>query len=362
MTVDTATIERAPAQFDTQQQTLARWRGFEATTFLYPSGVAGLRLRNAVGHMDLLPFHGQQIWDAHFHGRQLTMRSMFDAPVATRDYLGNYGGFFLHCGATAMGNPGPDDTHPLHGELPNSPYDRAALILGSDEHGAFMGLEGSYRHTIAFSANYTMTPHLRLHEDSGRIELNVTIRNLKRSPMELMYLAHINFRPADGARLVDTIRNDDISLRTTLPSVFAPNPAHAALIEELSDDIDAHRHVQPGRAIDPELVMGISAQADSNGWAHAMQVHPDGHADLVSHRPGELPLGVRWMTRTADQDALGLVLPATAGADGYAAEKAKGNVVEVPAGEAFVCHLRFGALRPDEAETLKRSIDGMTAR
>ena len=28
----------------------------------------------------------------------------------TQDYLATYGAFFIHCGATAMGNPGPHDT------------------------------------------------------------------------------------------------------------------------------------------------------------------------------------------------------------------------------------------------------------
>ena len=58
-------------------------------------------------------------------GRQLTMRSMFDQPQATRNYLETYGGFLIHCGFTAMGVPTKEDSHPLHGELPNAPYRQA---------------------------------------------------------------------------------------------------------------------------------------------------------------------------------------------------------------------------------------------
>lgn len=356
---DTAVLELSPATFSDRETEIARWRGFSATAFRYPGGVAGLRIGNAVGHVDLLPFQGQQIWDAHFHGRRLTMRSMFDAPVATRDYLGNYGGFFLHCGATAMGNPGPDDDHPLHGELPNAPYRRAVLILGTDEAGAFFGLEGTYRHTVAFSSNYEMRPRLVLRERSGCIEADVTIRNLKRTDMAPMYLAHINFLPVDGARIVDAIPDTpaDIRLRTSLPSVFRPSAAHAALIAELEADIGAHRTLQPSRAIDPELVMALDCRGDKRGWSHALQVHPDGATDVVSHRTDQLPRAVRWLTRTADQDALGLVLPATAEADGYTAERAKGNVVAIGPGQAFTCAMRFGALDPDEAEDLQRTIE-----
>ena len=61
------------------------------------------------------------------------MRSIFEHPVDTQDFLHTYGGFFLHCGATAMGDPGPEDRHPVHGELPNAHYQRAQLLVGRDE-------------------------------------------------------------------------------------------------------------------------------------------------------------------------------------------------------------------------------------
>ena len=70
----------------------------------------------------------------------------------------------------------------------------------------------------------------------------------------------------------------------------------------------------------------IDYLADDEGWAHSMQVHPDGSADFIRHRPEQLDKGVRWIYRSPDQDALGIILPATAEPEGYTAEKAKGNV------------------------------------
>jgi Domain of unknown function (DUF4432) len=183
---DIARIDIVPDQFIVAERVLARWAGLTASTFRYRSGVAALRIENAVGHIILLPFQGQQIWDAVFHGRRLTMGSMFEEPVETDDYLSNYGGFFLHCGATAMGNPGLDDRHPLHGELPNARYRRAELLIGSDEDGPFVGLGGTYRHTVAFTHNYEARPTVRLHAKSGRIAMELGIRNMKRTPMDLM--------------------------------------------------------------------------------------------------------------------------------------------------------------------------------
>ena len=245
---DVAVIDLTPEQFVAAERVLVRWAGLTASTFRYRSGVAALRVANAVGHIILLPFQGQQIWDAVFHGRRLTMGSMFEEPVETDDYLANYGAFLLHCGATAMGNPGPDDRHPLHGELPNARYQRAELLIGSDGDGRFMGLGGSYRHIVAFSHNYEARPTVRLHPKSGRIAMEFSIRNLKRTPMDLMYLAHINFRPVDGATIVDTVPDDPahIRLRTELPQFFAPSEQHSRLIATLSADIAKHRLIEFG--------------------------------------------------------------------------------------------------------------------
>ena len=54
--------------FSETERTLAEYEGMTASTFLYSSGVHGLRLSNQVGEITLLPFQGQQIWHAEFHG------------------------------------------------------------------------------------------------------------------------------------------------------------------------------------------------------------------------------------------------------------------------------------------------------
>ncbi|MER8574741.1 DUF4432 family protein [Mesorhizobium sp. M1338] len=344
-------VDLAPELFSQSETIVARYRGLLATAFRYRSGVAGLRISNAVGEIVMLPFQGQQIWDATFLNRSLTMRSMFDEPVATRDYLSNYGAFFIHCGATAMGNPGPDDRHPLHGDLPNAPYGHAQLIAGSNAEGPFMALTGHCRQTVAFSHDYLMKPTVRLQRDGTGVAVDIAIENLKRSPMELMYLSHINFRPADGGRLIDTVADDhaDIVVRQVLPPFFTPSESYLAYRDAVVADPSRHRILTKGEPIDPELVLTMKAKADAEGWAHALQVHPDRTADFVSFRPDELNYAVRWITRGSDQDALGLVLPATAEPDGYLAAKERGRLVCVAPGEIFRCALRFGAMNAEEA-------------
>lgn len=356
---ESVVITLHPQHFTEAPARLASHAGMTATCRRYGSGVAGLTLANEDGHIDLLPFQGQQIWDAMFFGRRLTMGSMFDEPIITQDYLSNYGAFFIHCGVTAMGNPGPGDTHPLHGELPNALYQEARLLIGTDEDGPYMALAGAYHHRVAFTHHYVAEPVITLRARGGRIHAELTVRNLKQAPMDLMYLAHVNFRPIDRARLIDTVPDDPahMRVRATLPQGYVPSESHKQLLAEMLADPCKHRDIVPGRAIDPELVLSLDCRTDAAGLAHSMQLLPDGTADFVSHRPGELNHGIRWLSRGGDQDALGFMLPATADPNGYTAEKAKGHVRVLPPKGEFHCTLDFGALTKPEADDFRRRIE-----
>ncbi len=345
-------------EFTRAETLLAQHGALKIFIYRYASGVAALRISNTVGEIIMLPFHGQQIWDAKFYGRRLTMRSMFDEPVNSGDYLSNYGGFLLHCGVTAMGNPGPGDTHPLHGELPNAIYQYAELTFGEDESGAYVEVSGSYRHTVAFTHNYVAEPRIRMNENNGRIAMHLEVKNLKATPMDVMYLAHVNFKPVDGAKLSDTASDDpsNVNVRDKFPAFFKTTPQYLAFIKSLQKNPKLHREMTKGKSFDPELVMGLTFKSDKQGWAHSMQALPDGTADFISHKPIELPRGVRWITRTPNQDAIGIYLPATAEADGYTAEKAKGNVLSIEAGQSFKCSLEFGALDAKDTATMKNMV------
>jgi hypothetical protein len=286
------------------------------------------------------------------------MRSMFPEPRATRNYLETYGGFLLHCGATAMGVPTKDDAHPLHGELPNAPYGKAWLALGGEEGAEWIELRGEHDHAMAFGAHYVARPRVRLAARSTRFPIAIEIENLKRSPMDLMYMAHINFRPVDGGRLVYTARRDPrhVRVRTAIPSHIRPPEGYAGFLDELKAHPEKHEMLAPGLPFDPEVVFYIDYLADGDGWAHSLQVHPDGSADWLRHRPDQLDKGVRWICRTPDQDALGLCLPATAEPEGYKAEKAKGNVRTLAAGAKVVFEMEAGYLPPAEAREMEARI------
>ncbi len=354
----TTIIHLTPELFARQEHLLVEHGSLSATAFRFESGVNAVRLRSDTGELVMLPFQGQQIWSAVVAGRNLTMKSMFDQPRPTRQYLETYGGFLLHCGVTAMGVPGEKDTHPLHGELPNAPYQKAHVVLGEDAGGRYIGLGGEYQHTVAFSTNYVARPLVKLYADRPRFTMGLQVTNLKRTPMEYMYLAHVNFRPVDHGRLVYSAHAtpEHVRVRRSIPSHVRPGPGYVEFLQELAECPEKHHILAPELAFDPEVVFIIDYLADADGWAHSMQIHPDGSADYLRHRPSELDKGVRWICRTPDQDALGLVLPATAEPEGYMAEKAKGNIRTLAPGESFRCEMEAGVLSPQEASAMAAHI------
>jgi hypothetical protein len=352
-------VDLSAVQFGERERVLLRYGPLSASAFRYESGVAAVRLGNERGEAVLLPFQGQQVWSARFYGRELGMRSMFAEPRPTREYLENYGGLLLHCGLTAMGVPGPEDRHPLHGELPNAPFQRAWLFAGSDGRGQYLGLGGEYEHIVAFSHHYVARPLVRLRAGAALLEVEFAARNLKRTQMEYMYLAHINLRPVDNGRLLYSApcAPGRVRVRRSIPAHVRVRAGYREFLEELERQPERHNVLLPELPFDPEVVLYLDYLADEEGWAHSLQVHPDGSADYVAHRPAQLPKGIRWICRTPDQDALGLVLPATAEPEGYTAESAKGNVRVLPPGGEFRCQYTFGVLSAEEASEVGRRIE-----
>jgi hypothetical protein len=347
-----------PEYFGGKERAFIERGELSASLFRYDSGVEAVRIRNSRGQIVVLPFHGQQIWDARFDERVLTMRSMFPEPRATRDYLGNYGAFLLHCGATAMGNPSREDTHPLHGELPNAPYGEAWAAAGTDGKGPYLAVGGEYRHTVAFACDYTARPLVTLRGGETVVSIEMEIRNRKKSPMELMYLAHVNFRPLDGGRLVTPApaTPEAMRVRKVIPVNFTPPPGYREFLKELAADPARHLRLEPGMAFNPEVVFFLSCLPDEDGWVRSLMVHPDGYASYIGYATATLDHAIRWISRTPDQDCFGLLLPATAEPDGYLAEKAKGNVKVLAPGQSVRFGLEAGLLTPEQASAMEERI------
>ena len=355
------TIQLQESFFTEKEKIFVEHGSLSASLFKYDTGVCGLRLKNSRGELSMLPFQGQQIWRCEFEGRDLTMKSMFPQPIPTKEYLGTYGAFFVHCGVLAMGVPSKDDSHPLHGDIPNARYQKVHIQLGSDGRGAFIGLGGRLEYTVAFNHHYMFEPLVKLYADSTVVPISGKLTNLKKTEMEYMYMGHVNFCPVDNGRIVYTApctpegTRVSINVPAHIKSSY-PIEDFKAFLYALKEDPRKHTVLSSDLILDPEVIFFIDYQADEDGFAHSMQVHPDGYAHYLKHRLAELPKGVRWMCRTPDQEALGLYLPATAEHQGYLAEKEKGNVKILPSGGSVEFQIEAGLLDPDKAKAMEEKI------
>ena len=344
--------------FSEKEKVLFESEAFSVSVFRYPTGIEAVTMKNEKGYVTLLPFMGQMIWDMEFLGHNLVMKSIYDMPrICHETYEETYGCFLMHCGLTAMGNPTAEDTHLPHGELPVAGYQEAYLLCGEDEKGKYIALGGVYTHKRPFALYYTFSPECRLYEGASVIEMTTRITNHKDLPLEYFYLCHINYRPIDGAKLLYTARHENIVAHHEVPEGYPGGEKTNAYLDKLDKDISIMDDIDSKtQAYAPEIVFTCNYDADENGEAHTMQILPDGYSCYVKHMPKELPFGVRWISRTEDEDALGMVLPATAEHKGYLYCKEHGYEKYLATGESTVFHITTGILTPDESETLKNKI------
>jgi hypothetical protein len=342
-------------QFGEKERLLAQGGGFEISTFRYDSGIAALRVKNTRGEIIVLPFKGHQIWRCVFDGRDLTMKSMFAEPVATNAYLETYGAFFIHCGATAIGPA--EGGIPLHGELPLAPFQRGWIEL--DEAKGRCAIIGSYEHTVAFSYHYLATSTYVMEANGTLLDVSLQVENLKKTDMDVMYLAHANFRPVDNGAFIYSApyTPEAIRVRKSIPAHISPKPGYREFLEELARDPKQHHVLKPGLAFDPEVAMMIDMRAGDDGFAHALFRRPDGSADYMRYQPAQCPRCIRWICRTPDQDAMAVAFPCTSEVEGYTAEKKKGHYITVAGGKSWRVDMRLGALSSSEADTIVKVIE-----
>jgi hypothetical protein len=351
-----------PAQFAPAVTRIAAMGAATIRALRYDSGVAALWITTGRADVVILPFQGQQVWRAVFDGRDITMLSMFKEPVATTRYLETYGAFFIHCGLTAIGAPGPGDHHPLHGELPLAQFESAVLVL--DEVAGTVALEGVYRHRVAFSTSYTLTSTVMLRLEATALEFDIAVENHRDAPFDLMYLGHANFRPVPDGELVYSAIYDPahVAVRRSVPAHVRTPPGYDALIERLAAAPELHHRLTPDLRFEPEVVFSVVMEADADGLAHALQVHPDGQGDFISYRRDSLPVAIRWICRTPEQQGLGLALPSTSGVEGYMAEKAAGRVTTVPPRGRWSAWIRAGTLDTEATAAMRAAIERQMGR
>ncbi len=332
-------INLSEAAFTEKEKVFLQNEAFTAALFRYSTQVCAVRLSNSKISLVVLPFQGQQVWRFESPIGDLTMKSIFEEPENTTRFGLNYGAFLIHCGLTANGNPSAEDSHPLHGELPNCRYQEAWLSIGSDEDGGYLSLGGSYTYRNSLEYHYEFAPELRLRPDSALVDVRIQARNFRPKPMKYMYMAHINWLPVDGSRLV-----------------YSADPKATEVFSDadptIADHIDSSTQYY-----DPELCMYLHPTPDEQSCAHAMQVYPGGDAAYVAFRTTELPNAVRWFARTGSEDALAFAIPSTNNHLGFARNDAQGLIREIEAKSCLEMRYQFGYLTTDERRKVESKIN-----
>lgn len=345
-------------QFNEREKVLFESGEFTVTTFKYSTGIEAVTLKNSKGYVTILPFMGQMVWDMEFLGHNMVMKSVFDEPRSCdNNFNESYGCFLMHCGLKAMGNPTPEDTHKPHGEIPIARYQQAYILAGEDDKGKYVSIGGVYNYKSAFEYNYDFSPECRLYEGASVIDEIISFTNNKEVDLEYFYLCHINFRPVDGSKLIYTADRKKIVTHAEVPEGYPLEKETNAYIEKLWKDASIMDTIdKETQSYAPEIVFTCEYDADENGDAHSMQLMPDGYSCYVCHKPGELPFGTRWISRTKDEDALGIVLPATASHKGYIYCKSQGQERYLASGETMTYHISAGILSPEDSEKMKKKI------
>ncbi|EEK2406073.1 signal transduction histidine-protein kinase/phosphatase UhpB [Salmonella enterica subsp. enterica serovar Dublin] len=204
--------------FNEQPRILLENDDFTVTAFRYASGVEGLKIQNSRGHLVILPWMGQMIWDAQFDGHDLTMRNMFRQPKPAAEVVATYGCFAFHSGLLANGCPSPEDTHPLHGEMPCAAMDDAWLELEGDS----LRVTGRYEYVMGFGHHYQAQPAVVMRKASALFDIQMTVTNQASVAMPLQYMCHMNYAYVPNATFRQNIPDTALKLRESVPAHVKP--------------------------------------------------------------------------------------------------------------------------------------------
>lgn len=337
---------------------------FTVTGWRTDLGVQIIMVETARGQVQMLPFLGQMLWDASFDGVRLSMSSAFPEPRPATNIVETYGCLAYHSGLLANGCPGPQDDHPLHGEMACAVMDSARLEIGDDETGPFLRLAGHVDHMRGFGPNYRAQPWITLRPDT-MIEMGMAVTNRAALPMELMYMCHVNFAYVAGGRIHQAapFTPDRTRVRQQVPAHVPASPEYLALLDRLARDPQTSAVLDDAAMWSPEQVFYIERPAtDAQGNSLALLERPQGDGFAMSWRPDDFGHLARWILTGEDASVAAFALPSTCEPEGRIAERAKGHVLSLAPGTQRSFVTRFGYATATESADAIHQITQMSEK
>lgn len=351
---DTKRIYINKNMFQDRESILLEYKDLTILTFLFPSGVEGLKVKNNNLEFDLLPYKGHQIWNFKINGENVTQKSIFPYPLDTDIFGDNYGGFLYHCGLTNINGAGDGEYYPLHGELPFAKYDKNYIELGSDSIGEFVKICGEFIYRNSQDYFYKYCPKLTIRENSTILEMNIDIENKRLNDLKYMFMCHMNWHGIDGSEFIYCADKENVN-----PEIVEAwdDSERAKKLEQFSklanedssliDILDSERQF-----LNPEYCVNIKYNSDENGFAHAIMKRPDNKSFYVSFDTENLPYGLRWFCRTGDEDGVGFCLPTT-GTNHSTKVQMKNGTFNILKGKSSThLHYYFGMLGEKETNEM----------
>ena len=358
-----ASIELKRSFFTQTEQEIFSAGEMSVSIFCYERGVEAIRVKNSRGHLIVLPFMGQMVWDAVFDGVCLTMKNMFSQPLPAHGIIETYGCFAYHSGLLRNGCPAPEDTHPLHGEMPCAPMDRASITYGEDQAGPYVALVSEWEYVMGFGKHYQASPRVVLRPGASLFDLEMNVKNLSQNPMDLMYISHVNFALVRGGRIHQAadFSAADTVVRKSIPAHVTPTPAYLKLIDDFSKHPEKSALIEHAEQYDPEQVFFIrNLKSDKNDMTHMMLRRPEKDAFYMSWSVKEMPKTIRWILCNADQEVGAFALPGSCEPEGYLAEQSKGNVRRLGGNETARFAVKLGYLDEKSADLAQAEIESLT--
>ena len=298
---------------------------FTVTSFRYDSGVEGLKIANSRGHLIILPWMGQMIWDAQFDGHSLTMCNMFRQPKPATEVIETYGCFAFHSGLLANGCPSAEDTHLLHGEMACAAMDEAWMELEGD----MLRLTGRYEYVMGFGHHYLAQPTVVLHKSSTLFDIKMAVTNLASVDMPLQYMCHMNYAYIPNATFSQNIPDEILRLRESVPSHVNPTAQWLAFNQRIMQGEASLSTLNQPEFYDPEIVFFADKLDAYTAQPEFRMIAPDGTTFVTRFSSAELNYVTRWILYNGEQQVAAFALPATCRPEGYLAAQRNGTLIQV---------------------------------
>jgi len=304
------------------------------------AGVKEIQIRTGAGlSYSILPSRGLDIGLAEFGGVPLSWLSPNgEVHPAFFDSRGlswlrtAAGGLLMTCGLTQVGSPGTDEGEELglHGRVHHTPARQVCAEGHWEEDEYDMVVQGKVEETSIFGWNLRLTRHIRSRVGANQIFIRDIVENAGFDPAPHMLLYHFNF----GFPLLDA----QTEIRLPHGTVTPREPGLTI------EDLEAWPLPQAGYHERVYYHENLSTSAD--GTANVTIRNP--HFPLagnpltvrLSWETGDLPVLVQWKMPGEGTHVLGIE-PANCHVEGRSAERARGTLVSLAAGQTKEYHLEI---------------------